>query len=112
MDSTRFLRVSASVSTRRRWDEGDGFWQHVHLDHLGSTRLVTKGSQILSQEEFDPYGEPIDKDDRADLRIGFGGHEADRNAIDPYHWQDGQGLTYNFGASGPAPVSWTPWKLG
>ena len=81
---------------------GDDSMMHVHLDHLGTPRVVTQGnSQYLAEVDDDPYGNPLAGGGVRGLRIGFTGHEMDRNGPEP--GVDEESLSYNFGARSYVP---------
>ena len=54
--------------------------QHLHLDHLGSTRLVTDDSgAVVSEYKLYPYGAPLHFPSTNDEELLFTGHERDAN---------------------------------
>ena len=89
-------------SQLRLYDDGTSL-QYAHLDHLGSTRLVTDPSSVVTRQEYGPWGTPIDEQTSMPFRMGFTGHEMDLNH--PSHpGDDGFSLTYDFGARSYTPV--------
>jgi RHS repeat-associated protein len=55
--------------------------RHYHLDHLGSTRLVTGSSgEMIAEYTYYPFGELVSA--TADDRLLFTGHERDFNRTD------------------------------
>ncbi|MBZ0111353.1 MAG: hypothetical protein K8J08_02725 [Thermoanaerobaculia bacterium] len=89
-------------SQQRAHDDGDGAIRNVHLDHLGSPRLSTQGTNALLTEdqEFDPWGLNVGGN-RIAMRMGFTGHEQDHNGTPN---EDGRTNSYNFGARGYLPI--------
>ena len=63
--------------------------QHYHLDHLGSTRLVTDGNGVkVSGHTYLPFGEEIPDEDNPipdGVRLKFTGHERDAADQDYMH---------------------------
>ena len=97
--------------------------QHIHPDHLGSTRLVTDASgNRVSYHEFDPLGMEITPPYQDDVRMKFTGHErdslADQNTfydVDYMHARDYSHYFGRFLSLDPAPAdpsnpqSWHPY---
>jgi RHS repeat-associated protein len=86
---------------QRAFDDGSGTIQHVHLDHLGNPRIVTSGLGIEGTESFAPWGQVIGNP--IDMRIGFTGHEKDRNGEGASTTEDALTESYNFGARSYLP---------
>jgi len=97
--------------------------QHVHPDHLGSTRLVTDSSgNRVSYHEYYPLGMEITPPYQDDVRMKFTGHErdslADQNSfydLDYMHARNYSLLFGRFTSLDPAPAnpanpqSWHPY---
>ena len=61
--------------------------RHYHLDHLGSTRLITNATGgVIDQIHTRPYGETIDppEGDAANERMDYTGHERDDDGLTMY----------------------------
>lgn len=82
--------------------DNNGLLRFAHLDRLGTPRLFSTGTGV-TEEIYLPFGSKL-----ANVhgeRIGFTGHELNRNALDANHNRDGSGTTYNMGAREYAPVA-------
>lgn len=77
----------------------DGDLQFAHLDHLGSPRILT--GSALDGESYRPFGTQYG--DGLGMRIGFTGHELNRNAMSRDHDRDGAGMTYDMRAREYSP---------
>lgn len=59
---------------------------HLHPDHLGSTRLITRagasGVEIVEEKKYLPYGAPLHEPMVGDQELQFTGHERDAHGND------------------------------
>ena len=59
---------------------------HLHPDHLGSTRLVTRANgstvEIIEENKYLPYGTPLHQPMLGDQALQFTGHERDAHGND------------------------------
>jgi RHS repeat-associated protein len=56
--------------------------RHLHLDHLGTPRLVTDDDRIrIAEHKYLPFGEELGSPSASDTRLKFTGHE--RDDLDP-----------------------------
>jgi RHS repeat-associated protein len=57
--------------------EDYGGAKHFHLDHLGTPRLITDGSQVVGEHAYFPFGEEVSSPGQNAERMKFTGHERD-----------------------------------
>jgi RHS repeat-associated protein len=94
-------RSVAQVALRPDADVRTGETAYLHVDHLGSTSLVTDGAgDVVERVRHDPFGrrlderlEPMSTDlsDLGGVRRGFTGHEQD----DDLGWINARGRIYD-----------------
>jgi RHS repeat-associated protein len=51
--------------------------KHFHLDHLGTPRLITDGSEVVGEHAYFPFGEEVTSPVQNAERMKFTGHERD-----------------------------------
>ena len=91
--------IWAGRSLRAVVDDANGL-RFAHLDHLASPRILS-GSGSPTGESFRPFGTQYAS--AHGQRIGFTGHELNRNAKNRNHQRDGNGLTYDMRAREYSP---------
>ncbi|MEM9552698.1 MAG: RHS repeat-associated core domain-containing protein [Acidobacteriota bacterium] len=72
-------RGAQLLAAVRATDTGEAT-QHIHLDHLGSTRQVTDANRVeVARHTYYPFGDEATSTTSGDLELKFTGHERERN---------------------------------
>jgi len=60
-------------------EDGSDKTLFFHTDHLGSIDTISTSSGSVIRQDFDPFGTPVDPPDPEVTRVGYTGHQHDRD---------------------------------